>query len=103
VTSVYVGITGTSVSDYEQRLGIDLTAESGVFIIEVEKDGPVYKAGLTSGDIITAIDDTVIKDMSDLKRALYQYKAGDKVQIKYIRDGNENTVEVTLKERPKDL
>lgn len=103
VTSVYVGITGTSVSDYEQRLGIDLTAENGVFIVEVEKDGPVYKAGLTSGDVITAIDNTEIKDMSDLKRALYQYKAGDKVQIKYIRDGNENTVEVTLKERPKDL
>ena len=103
VTSVYVGIKGTSVAEYEQRLGIDLTADDGVIAIEIEKDGPVYKAGLASGDIIVSLGDTDIKDMSDLKRALYQYKAGDKVQIKYIRDGSEHTAEITLLERPKDL
>ena len=103
VSSVYVGIRGTGVADYEQRLGIDLSAEYGVIAVEIEKDGPVYKAGLTSGDIIIAIDKTEIKDMSDLKRVLYKYKAGDKVELKYLRDGSEYTVEITLQEKPKDL
>lgn len=103
VTSVYVGISGASVEDYEQKLGIDLTAESGVIIIEIIKDGPVYKAGFKSGDIITAIDGNKVEDMQDLRRALYQYKVGDKAKITYIRDGNEQTTEITLEAKPKDL
>lgn len=103
VSSLYVGIQGLSVADYKERLNINLSIENGVFIVEVIKDGPADKAGLMYGDIITAIDKTEIKEMSDLKRALYNYREGDKVQIKYLRNGSEYTAELTLMKKPKNF
>ncbi len=102
VNSLYIGIQGMSVSEYKERMGIALTVESGVFVAEIVKDSPADKAGLMYGDIIIAIDKTEIKEMTDLKRTLYNYKEGDKVQVKYLRNGSESTSEITLAQKPKN-
>ncbi len=102
VNNLYVGIAGIGVVEYQERMNIKLSAEYGVVIIEIAKGSPVDKAGLMFGDIITAIDDVEVKEMSDLKRALYNYEEGDKATIKYIRNGSENTVEITLEQKPEN-
>jgi len=93
---VYLGIKGVSVEEYEMGLGIDLEAESGVVVLEVQANSPASKAGLKAGDIITKIDDKEIEDMYDLKNSLYSYKANEKAVLEILRNGEENKIEVTL-------
>ena len=51
---------------------------------------------VTTGDVITAIDGEEVADSAYLRYELYQHQAGDTIKITYIRDGKENTVDVTL-------
>jgi len=102
VSSLYVGIKGVDVATYEKSLGVDVSAEYGVVVIEAVQNSPATEAGLEMGDVITSIDDNKIETMNDLKRQLYQYKVNDKVKLSVNRSGKEITIEMTLKEKPAD-
>lgn len=69
---------------------------TGVLIPEVVEGSPASKAGLEIGDIIVGIGDTEITDVASLRYELYKHKAGDTVEIKYLRDSKTNTVKVKL-------
>lgn len=100
VSSLYVGIKGVDVVTYEKSLGVDVSAEYGVVVIEAIKDSPATQAGLEMGDVITAIDGNKIETMADLKRQLYQYKENDVVKVTINRGGDEETIDMTLKQKP---
>lgn len=100
--SLYVGIKGVDVATYEKSLGVDVSAEYGVVVVETVKDSPAAATDLKMGDVITSIDGKKIESMSDLKRQLYQYKENDKIKLSINRNGEEITVEMTLKIKPKD-
>ncbi len=57
----------------------------GVFITEVEPDGPAAKAGLLAGDIIVDVDDTVVTSVSQLQSLVGQNEAGDVLKVKVYR------------------
>lgn len=92
--TVFIGIAGVDVEIYERRLGVDLQAEDGVVIIQVEPNSPASRADLRNGDIITKIDDKEIKNMNQIKKALHNYKQGDRAVLSIIRNGK--TMEVEL-------
>ena len=73
-----------------------MSADEGVIIIEVVSNSPASKAGLINGDIITKIDDQQIKNMNQLKKALYKYEKGDKAKLSIIRNGKEKQVEIVF-------
>ncbi|WP_460496054.1 S1C family serine protease [Glycomyces tarimensis] len=85
--SVERGFLGVSVSD---------TQGNGAMILEVEADSPAEEAGLQSGDVITAIDGTEVTSASEVVAAVQSRASGDQVSITYVRDGQEQEVEVTL-------
>ena len=99
-STVYVGISGMAVETYERGYGIDLIADYGVIIIETMKNSPASEAGLQPNDVITAIDGHKIEDMDDLKRRLYNYRDGDKSEFTILRNGEEQNIVLTLKNRP---
>jgi serine protease Do len=80
-------------------LGV-MTKESdgGAEITEVTKESPAEKAGLKEGDIITKINNDKVTDADDLYKAIGKYKAGEKVNITYKRNGKESTIPVELSE-----
>lgn len=92
--TVYMGITGMSVEEFEGRVGVKLSVDSGLVILTVEQGSPADKAGLYNGDIITKIDNIQIDSLSQLKKALYKYKQGDKASLSVIRNGNETKLEI---------
>lgn len=100
VSSLYIGIKGVDIEVYEKALGIDITQEYGIVVIEAIKDSPAHNGGIQNGDIITEIDNNKIESMNDLKRQLFQYKDNDKVQVNIVRNNEKLTVEITLKEKP---
>lgn len=94
--TVYMGITGVAVEEYEQRLGVKLGAEKGIVIIEVEKDSAADKAGILPGDVIQSIDGNEVIDMGQLKRNLYKFKQNDTTSLAFLRNGSEQTTQITF-------
>lgn len=92
--TVFLGISGISVEDYQARLGVKLTADNGVILIQISENTPASRAGLVNGDIITKIDDVKIDNMNGLKKALYKYKQGDKATLTIIRNNSEEKIDI---------
>lgn len=92
--TVFMGISGVSVEDYQARLGVKLTVDKGVIIIQTSENTPASRSGLLNGDIITKLDDTEIDNMSKLKKALYKYKQGDKAILTIIRNNSEQKIDI---------
>ena len=68
----------------------------GVYVTAVTENGAAEAAGLQAGDIITGIDDKDITTSEELNAEKNKHTAGDKVELKYIRNGEEHTAKVTL-------
>jgi hypothetical protein len=68
----------------------------GVRITGVRAGSPAEKAGLAAGDILVRIGDREIPDLQSMTDALRSHKAGDVVEIEYLREGSRKTVSVTL-------
>ena len=77
-----ISIANVNSSSRAARLG---QIPDGVFVTEVEKDGPADKAGLQAGDIIVEVDNTIVTDTSELQTLIGQYKAGDTLAVKVYR------------------
>lgn len=98
---VYMGIQAMEVNRFERYIGVDLKIKEGVYVIEIIKNSPASKGGLRPGDIITYIEDKKITSMNDISRLLYEYSPKDKIKVKYLRNGEEETIEITLLSSPK--
>jgi S1-C subfamily serine protease len=85
-------------------LGIAVKAgesgHDGVVIHGLSPDSPAGKAGLKEGDRIVMAGDKAVKTFADLKDCLAAHKAGDKLALKVMREGKEQTVSVTLAQEP---
>jgi predicted metalloprotease with PDZ domain len=74
--------------------------ETGAIVREVANEGPADKAGIKVGDRIVGLGDQEIKSFEDLRVRIGAYKAGDEVEIRYVRDKEEKTVTVDLTKPP---
>ena len=96
----YLGISGVSVTNEVSKT---YNIPTGVYISEVEKNGPADKGGIKEGDVIKKFDGVTVSSINDIKEQLNYYKAGEKIKILVKRpDGSEYkdvTVEVTLGKR----
>ncbi len=71
--------------------------EGGLTIRRTTDDGPAEAAGLMSGDIIQKVNDSQIGSLNDLRGVLSKHKADDIISVTVNRDGEQKTVQVTLK------
>lgn len=67
----------------------------GVLVSEVTEGSPAAKAGLKAGDVIVAIDDGRIENVSDLRSELSKKQEGA-VIFKVVRNHQETSVTVNL-------
>jgi C-terminal processing protease CtpA/Prc len=87
---------GVKVQDLSEQLGdyFGVTDGEGVLITEVEEDMPAYKAGLKAGDVVVEVDGKKIEDTEELTSAISEKDAGDKVNIKVMRNHQPQTFAV---------
>jgi S1-C subfamily serine protease len=89
---------------WTRRLGIQ-----GVIIASVQDGSAASKAGLRGlqtnrrgesllGDVIIGINDKKVRSFGELGDVLEQYKIGDVVTVRILRDGEEKSVRVQLQE-----
>jgi len=112
----YLGISGTSL-DSELAKAMELTPDQrGALVVDVVANGPAAKAGLhggnrqvtingkqmtVGGDVITSVDGKQVKGFDDLITYLARSTdVGQKITLTILRQGKEETVEVTLASRP---
>lgn len=72
---------------FYHKITLDDKIESGVVVVNVVENYPAEEAGLKKGDVIVGVDDTEITNSAYLRFTLYKYNVGDKIKVKYIRDG----------------
>ena len=94
----YMGITYIAVTDAQTAAQLNVNAY-GVYVVDVVQGGPADKAGLKAGDRIVSIDGTEIAQKDDLGTLMQQHTAGDTLSITVARDGQMQTVSLTLGEK----
>ncbi len=94
----WLGVVGY---DVDRRLAhyYGLPVAQGAFVVEVSEAGPAAAAGLSVGDVITAVNGRPIASVSDLVAALRLRKIGDSVDVDVERQGTRR-LRVTLGARP---
>ncbi len=91
---------GITMRNLDEKLVEELKLSSldGVYINEVQSGSAADKAGLKQGDVIIAIDETAVKNGSDIQVKVNSFHPGDKAVIHYIRDGKQAKANVTFLE-----
>jgi S1-C subfamily serine protease len=76
-----------------------LTESSGALVAGVAQGSAADRAGVKTGDIITSINGTVMKDAGELRNTIGMLRVGDKVEIGLLRDGKPRKVTALIAER----
>jgi membrane-associated protease RseP (regulator of RpoE activity) len=61
---------------------------------------PAYNAGLREGDVLVSLGGLALTDYESVSGTVQKFEAGDSVDVVYVRDGVEKSVEVILGEHP---
>ena len=69
-------------------------------VADPQKDGPAAKAGIESGDIITAVDGQSIKDARELARIIGGFAPGSTAKLDVLHKGKSKVVSLTLGQLP---
>lgn len=94
-TRAFLGVSLTTINASTAQM-YGFATDSGAYISGVEPDSAAAKAGLEVGDIITSFDNEKVSSASDLMLDVRTKNPGDKVTLTIVRDGKEQSVEVTL-------
>ena len=110
----YIGLSSQALyPQLAEKLGLD--TDYGGLIAKVVPGGPADEAGLrgaddkirfqatrvdTGGDVVLAVDGKKVVSPSDLSNFILEHQPGEKVDLDILRDGDRQTVSVTLGTRP---
>ncbi|TAI62028.1 Do family serine endopeptidase [Bradyrhizobium sp. Leo170] len=85
-------------SDIADSLG--MKKAEGALVAEPQANGPAAKAGIESGDVITAVNGETVKDARELARTIGGLAPGNAVKLNVLHKGQEKTVNLTLGQLP---
>jgi serine protease Do len=88
-------------SDIADSLG--LKKAEGALVAEPQENGPAAKAGIESGDVITAVNGETVKDARELARTIGGFAPGTSVKLNVLHKGSDKVVNLTLGTLPNNL
>jgi S1-C subfamily serine protease len=98
VRRAYLGLAGGT-RPLPPRVARTLGRDRGIGVSAVVVGGPAEVAGLRPDDVIVAIDDAVVDDVTRLQGLMTGDRVGRAVSVTVVRDGSLLTIEV----RPTEL
>ena len=99
VTRGYLGIVPQDI-DADLAKQFNLPDQNGALVSDVVADTPAAKAGIKSGDVITAINGKPVTDAHSLQLTVSQISPGTPVAVKVFRNGTSRNFTVALAELP---
>ena len=95
VTRGWIGVEIQPVTpDIADSMGLKKAA--GALVAEPQPDSPAVKAGIKSGDVITAVNGRPVRDARQLARRIGIMAPGTSVTLALIHNGEQKTVTLTL-------
>src|SRR5215471_8171447 len=95
VTRGWLGVQIQPVTaEIAESLGLKKAA--GAMVAEPQSGSPAAKAGIESGDVITAVNGTQVKDARELARTIGMMAPDSSVKLDIVRNGEPKSVTVTL-------
>jgi len=91
-------VFGVHVQELSTELKQKIGSNKGVVVIAVVKGSPAFDADILRGDILKKFDFYEIFDIKTFNEVTSRW-AGKKVRVTILRDGNELTKEILLRER----
>jgi S1-C subfamily serine protease len=97
----FLGVSSIDVAeltdDVRDNFGVEV--DEGAFITEVVPGSAADEAGLEAGDVIIEIDGDEVSESGEVRDRILEKEPGDTVEIRVIREGDEQTLEATLDQR----
>jgi serine protease Do len=101
VTRGWLGVQIQPVTaDIADSLGLKKAA--GAMVDEPQSGSPAAKAGIQSGDVITAVNGAPVKDARELARAIGTMAPDTSVKLDIVRNSEPRTITVTLAQMPNE-
>ncbi len=94
----YMGVNLADI-DSDRARALKLRDVHGVEITRIEDNSPAAKAGLKTGDVVLEYNGQRVEGMEQFGRFVRETPAGREVRLSISRDGNPQTVPVTLAAR----
>src|SRR5579864_1217629 len=91
----------TVTPDIAHSLG--LPSAVGALVSQVVEGSPADKAGIRTGDVITAVNGQPVKSNSELRNTIGLLRVGDKVDIGLLRDGKPLRVSAMIADTTTEL
>tara|TARA_B110000014_G_C20125398_1_gene599001 strand:- start:3712 stop:4932 length:1221 start_codon:yes stop_codon:yes gene_type:complete len=95
----FLGITPFNVTD-SIREQINLPVADGVIIAGVVTGFPAEKSGLQTEDVIVMLNKVSIENAGDLSKFLLNNPPGSKVEVRFYRNGELQSVGIVLADKP---
>ena len=94
------GRLGVSIQEITPELAksFDLKDSHGVLVGSVDAGGPAEKAGVKSGDVITALNGSRVEDSNALRNRVAASAPGSDIAVTVMRDGHELQLHAKLTE-----
>ena len=96
----YLGVETHDI-DNDRASALKLKDPTGAEITYVDHDAPAGKVGLRIHDVILQMNGQVVQSAEQLRRMLHETPAGRNVSLLILRDGQQQTINVTLADRAK--
>ena len=95
------GWMGVSIQSINEQMAkaLKLKSTEGALVAGVNPGQPADRAGLKVGDVITRVNNKIIKSSDDLTRAIAAIKPGQDVKITVLRKNAEKVLTVRLGDR----
>ena len=92
------GWLGVRIQGLDQTLAESFGMEKpqGALVASVEENSPAAKAGIENGDVILQYNGKAVSKSADLPAYVASTPIGEKVEIKLLRDGKEQTVKAEI-------
>ncbi len=102
--SVSRGWIGVQIQPVSKEIAesLGLAEEKGALVAEPQPDGPAAKAGITAGDVITAVNGDTVADPRDLAKKIAAVNPGKDVELSVWRKGEAKSINVAIKAMPGD-
>jgi serine protease Do len=99
VTRGWIGVQIQPVtSDIADSVG--MKKAEGALVADAQANGPAAKAGIESGDVITAVNGTSVKDARELARTIGTLAPGTAVKLDVLHKGKDEAINLTLGQLP---
>jgi serine protease Do len=82
--------------------GLGMKKAEGAMVDEPQAGSPAAKARIESGDVITAVNGTPVKDARELARTIGMMEPNSSVKLEILRKGQARTLTVTLGQMPNE-